>query len=186
MTDRLAAKGDWTTTKGRILGGSSSWYAENGKTLARSYDLASCGTCKGGFPIYGTADTWLDEGKALVRHMDRILCPCGKNFVLASSESSFLFTTAAAVEDESPNVQSRLNITASETWDCPDEQIRAVDARSGQPIAGLAYYIEAESGMTFQGFTDSAGLCPRITSQAPEQLRVWFGDEAERKSGDTK
>ncbi|SAL29771.1 bacteriophage gp29 protein [Caballeronia cordobensis] len=83
MTDRLVGKGDWTTTRGRVLGGSSTFFAENGQTLSRRNDIATCGDCEGSFPILGTAETILDEGLPLVRHMDRVLCPCGQNRVLS-------------------------------------------------------------------------------------------------------
>jgi uncharacterized Zn-binding protein involved in type VI secretion len=83
MTDKLVGKGDWTTTRGRVLGGSSSFFVENGQTLSRRNDIATSGNCEGGFPILGTADTMLDEGLPLVRHLDRVLCPCGQNRVLS-------------------------------------------------------------------------------------------------------
>jgi hypothetical protein len=83
MTDKLVGKGDWTTTRGRVLGGSSSFFAESGQTLSRRNDIATCGNCEGAFPILGTADTILDEGLPLVKHLDRVLCPCGENRVLS-------------------------------------------------------------------------------------------------------
>jgi len=67
-TSRLVAKGDMTTTKGRVMGGSSTWYADNGQALALYHDLATCGNCKGLFPILGSARDWMENGKPMVKH----------------------------------------------------------------------------------------------------------------------
>lgn len=67
------------------------------------------------------------------------------------------------------------------TEDSPDEQVRAVDAKTGEPIPDLAYYIEAPDGSTYTGHTDENGLCQRVTTYQPEELTVWFGEEAEKK-----
>lgn len=67
------------------------------------------------------------------------------------------------------------------TEESPDEQVRAIDAKTGKPIPELAYYIEAPDGSTYTGYTDADGLCERVTTYQPEQLTVWFGEDAEKK-----
>lgn len=67
------------------------------------------------------------------------------------------------------------------TEESPDEQVRAVDAKTGKPIPELAYYIEAPDGSTYTGHTDADGLCERVTTYRPEELAVWFGEDAEKK-----
>lgn len=62
-----------------------------------------------------------------------------------------------------------------------DEQVRAVDAKTGEPIPELAYYIEAPDGTTYTGHTNAEGLCERITTYQAEELTVWFGENAEKK-----
>jgi uncharacterized Zn-binding protein involved in type VI secretion len=63
----------------------------------------------------------------------------------------------------------------------PDEQVRAIDAKTGRPIPELSYFIEAPDGSTYNGHTDADGLCERITTFKPEELIVWFGEDAEKR-----
>ena len=67
------------------------------------------------------------------------------------------------------------------TEDSPDEQVRAVDAKTGEPIPDLAYFIEAPDGSTYADHTDEEGLCERVTTYQPEELTVWFGEDAQKK-----
>lgn len=62
-----------------------------------------------------------------------------------------------------------------------DEQIRAVDHETNEPIPNLAYFIESPDGKTYAGRTNAKGLCERVETVSPEELHVWFGDEAEQK-----
>lgn len=71
------------------------------------------------------------------------------------------------------------------TEDSPDEQVQAIDANTGEPIADLAYYIQAPDGSTYSGYTDQSGLCERVTTFHIEELAVWFGEDAMQKRQDT-
>ncbi|WNC92458.1 PAAR domain-containing protein [Paraburkholderia sp. FT54] len=86
MSDRLVADYDRTTTGG-VVTARSNHFNEEGRMYARKENHATCGSCKGGWPIYGTAGDWMDDGLPLVKDLDRVLCPCGKNFVLTASSS---------------------------------------------------------------------------------------------------
>jgi uncharacterized Zn-binding protein involved in type VI secretion len=70
------------------------------------------------------------------------------------------------------------------TKDSPDEQIRAINAKTGEPIPDLAYYIKAPDGTIYTGRTNSQGLCERVTTYHPEELTVWFGLAAEQKGSE--
>lgn len=63
----------------------------------------------------------------------------------------------------------------------PDEQVRVVDHKTGEPIPELAYYIEAPNGLIYTGLTDVDGLCERVATYQPGELSVWLGDDAEKK-----
>lgn len=67
------------------------------------------------------------------------------------------------------------------TEESPDEQVRAIDGKTGEPIPDLAYYIKAPDGTTYSGYTDTNGLCERVATYHPEELSVWFGEDAETK-----
>lgn len=162
MTDRLVAKGDLTTTCGRVMGGSSSWYASNGQTLARRNDLATCGTCKGTFPILGTADTWLDDGLPTVKHMDRVLCPCGQNRVL-SGNWEFLFTGGGEPSSGAATTASFANAPSAPS--IFDEGFQLIDVETGSPLANRAYRLVGDSGVVIEGITNALGRTQRITTR---------------------
>ena len=168
MPDRLVAKGDLTTTQGRVLGGSSSWYASNGQTLARRNDLATCGNCKGAFPIMGTADPWLDDGLPTVKHLDRVLCPCGKNRVL-SGNWEFLFTGGESPSSGAAAMASFANAPS----DAPvfDEGFQLTDVETGLPLANRAYRLVGDSGVVIEGITNELGRTSRITTRTAENYK---------------
>lgn len=162
------AKGDLTTTQGRVLGGSSSWYASNGKTLARRHDLATCGNCEGAFPIYGTADTWLDEGLPTVKHLDLVLCPCGQNRVL-SGNREFLFTGHGARNNSDATTTSLAS--SSSIVSVFEQQVVLRSPLDGRPLSGVRYRARGASGQVFAGVTNSMGLTERIKTNAAETLQ---------------
>ncbi|AQG99251.1 hypothetical protein A9R05_10755 [Burkholderia sp. KK1] len=182
MTDRLVGKGDWTTTRGRVLGGSSTFFAENGQTLSRRNDIATCGNCEGSFPILGTADTILDEGLPIVRHLDRVLCPCGQNRVL-SGHPEFLIRDG---KSESTRAMRGDSAPAALTETAPnnarfDEQIRA--SASSDSLEGYPYLIEMADGRVFSGRVESGGALPRVmTGESADEYTVYWGDDALEKS----
>jgi uncharacterized Zn-binding protein involved in type VI secretion len=149
MTDRLVGKGDWTTTRGRVLGGSLSFFAANGQTLSRRNDIATCGNCEGSFSILGTADTILDEGLPLVRHLDRVLCPCGENRVLSGHPEFLISDGKNAGARASAGGGAPIKALAASTAGNArfDEQIRA--NASSISLEGYPYLIEMADGRVF-------------------------------------
>ncbi|WP_434516297.1 DUF2345 domain-containing protein [Dechloromonas sp. ARDL1] len=57
-----------------------------------------------------------------------------------------------------------------------DEQIRALHAETGQPIADLPYKIVTSDGEVFFGFTDQEGKTMRIGSAEPSTINVYWGE----------
>jgi uncharacterized Zn-binding protein involved in type VI secretion len=172
MTDRLAAKGDATTTGGHILNGSSTFYNEKGQPFALKYDLATCGTCKGTFPIYGTVNDCYENGKPMVKHQDLVMCPCGNNRVFASRASMvFLTGSSSTAPDDTAAVKTPSPMTISF-----DEQVRANS--SGVALDDYPYFIETTDGLTYSGSTDATGLLPRICTDASDCYTVYWGDDA--------
>ena len=169
-TSRLAAKGDMTTTKGRVMGGSSTWYADNGQALALHHDLATCGNCKGLFPILGSARDWMENGKPMVKHMDQVLCPCGKNLVLASGASSLLYMSGADT-----TTTSNASVTAPTSSTTCDEQVHAV---ARMALDFYPYFIETADGRAFSGRVTEGGDLPRVATGTETDYQIYWGDEA--------
>ena len=130
--ERLALKDDWTSTGGRVIGGSSNWFAEGGRPFALADDKASCGNCKGAWPIAGNVQDCMDNGRAMVKDLARVFCPCGKNFVYASGNSPFFWSGGGGRETTQA-------ITSPQTDDEFEHYFEIVDAMSGAPIEGMAY-----------------------------------------------
>jgi uncharacterized Zn-binding protein involved in type VI secretion len=129
---RLALKEDHTSTGGRVLGGSSDYYAEDGRPFALDGDKATCGNCKGLWPILGSAHDWMDQGRSMVKDLDPIHCSCGKNRVFASGNSPFDYETGGS----SNLIQQS---TLADTSDELDHYFEIVDAATGIPVEGMTY-----------------------------------------------
>src|ERR1700712_1132994 len=106
MSRQVAVVGDSTTTGGRVIDGSGTM-SDGGRSMARHGDLATCGTCKGAFLMFGSAERMTDHGQPMVLHGDMILCPCGKNKVLAFLSTSFY--------SDDPGSQSRSSGSSAPT-----------------------------------------------------------------------
>jgi len=165
MFDRLVADGDRTTTGGEVIG-RSDFYNEDGKMYARKENHATCGNCKGGWPIYGTASNWMDNGEPYVKDMGRVLCPCGKNFVLAAGGSN-------AFNSDSKGEARTGNLIAPPRTDTYDERFTLRDGR-GSPLANTYYTVESQ-GTLMHGVTDSLGRTERHTTDGAQRVRIYLG-----------
>jgi hypothetical protein len=134
---RLALKEDHTTTGGRVLGGSSDQYAEDGRPFALDGDKATCGNCKGLWPLLGSAHDWMDQGRPMVKDLDPVHCPCGKNRVFASGNSPFDYETGGS--STSMEQSALLQSTLADTPDELEHYFEIVDAASGLPVEGMTY-----------------------------------------------
>ncbi|CAM2163659.1 PAAR motif-containing protein [Paraburkholderia sacchari] len=163
MFDRLAVDGDRTTTGGEVIG-RSDFYNEDGKMYARKENHATCGNCKGGWPIYGTASNWMDDGNPYVKDMDRVLCPCGKNFVLASSESKAFYSESVGEATTTPPSKAAVY----------DQQYTLTNS-DGQPFANVPYRVRIGSEVIASGLTDSRGMTQRIATKDARRLTIEIG-----------
>jgi type VI secretion system secreted protein VgrG len=59
-----------------------------------------------------------------------------------------------------------------------DEQIRAVNQLTGEPIVGLAYKLSTSSGDVYYGSTDDEGKTIRVMTVAAEDVEVVWGASA--------
>ncbi|CNI09372.1 Rhs element Vgr protein [Yersinia frederiksenii] len=59
-----------------------------------------------------------------------------------------------------------------------DEQLRAIDESTGEPLVEYAYYAKSQDGQVYSGFTDAQGLTERMITQGKSEITVSWGDEA--------
>jgi len=164
--DEIAEHGDSTTTGGRIVAASSTTF-EYSKRMALSGDLATCGKCEGGpFPILGTADTWNENGKSMVKSRDLVLCPCGENHVIADS-TIYYFGSAKSVTVSVTVAAVVLNSAVQF-----DQQFTLRDRATRQPLGRVSYVITNPAGEILKGITDEDGKTQRIKTSASETLNL--------------
>ncbi len=170
MVTRLALKDDKTTTGGCILGPSSDWYNEDGRAFALAEDLATCGNCKGSWPVGGMAHDVMHKGRSFVKDLAPVYCPCGKNRVFASGSSPFFYSE----NDEPTSTQSSVASTAY------DQQFVLRDG-AGKPLANTYYTIASASGDMSHGETDSQGLTERYTPTGRRRQKSISGTGGNRE-----
>ncbi|WP_322049931.1 PAAR domain-containing protein [Paraburkholderia bannensis] len=160
MFDRLASDGDRTSTGGEVIG-RSGMYDERGKMYARKGNKATCGTCKGAWEIYGTANDWMDDGYPMVKDGDRVICPCGENVVLAGGGSNAFYSkskdeVAAAPSTKNPNYDQKYTLKNGD----------------GKPLANVHYRASIGGSVVASGVTDSNGCTERIRTVHSRRLTL--------------
>lgn len=170
MFDRLVADYDRTTTGGVVIA-RSNYFKEDGRMYARKENHATCGNCEGGWPIYGTASDWMDDGLPLVKDNDRVLCPCGKNFVLAAASSNAFYS------ESREEAQTERTTTPPET-DRYDEQFTLVDAK-GTRLTNIHYTARMPSGELRHSVTDSQGHTERYQTSVAQTILIYLGHKEE-------
>lgn len=69
-------------------------------------------------------------------------------------------------------------LTISSPDESLDEQLRAIDESTGEPLVEYAYYAKSQDGQVYSGFTDAQGLTERMVTQGKSEITVLWGDEA--------
>jgi uncharacterized Zn-binding protein involved in type VI secretion len=188
----IIRQGDPTSHGGEVIEGSLVDLCE-GKPIALVGHKVSCRKCKGIFEIIEGAPTTTFYCKGVA--LEGMRTSCGATLIATQ------FVTRVGDPDggggvsgssSGQNITPKFYQTTEGEWlpkfgpehfteESPDEQVRAIDTKTGTPIPELAYYIEAPDGSTYTGHTDVDGLCERVTTYQPEELTVWFGEDAMKK-----
>ncbi|MCG5075209.1 PAAR domain-containing protein [Paraburkholderia tagetis] len=160
--------GDPTTTGGKVLAHKADIH-DNGKKIALHLEHATCGTCEGTFPMFGTGEGMSDGDTQVVIQGDRVLCPCGKNRVIAGPDVGVFVhkTPEAAPERDGASIAAR-----APRHDVYDEQF-ALKAGNGQPLAGVRYRIVTDRGRVISGTTNGRGETERIATDGMERLKLY-------------
>jgi len=172
MFDQLVADGDHTSTGGRVFANKGRFFNEQGNAYATSGDVATCGNCKGLFEIYGTAMNWFEEGAGrMVKNRDSVLCPCGKNFVLAAGSSTAFYS------DEKDAAPAPIVATRQVALTY-NEQFILFDA-NGRTMPETFYTARMPSGELVHGVTDSTGRTERHETSGAQSIRIYLGHKQE-------
>jgi len=172
MRTPLVRMGDSTTTRGIVLSGSSD-RRDNGRALTLHGDHATCGNCEGSFPIFGSAEDCRSGGRASVRHGDPVMCPCGKNRVIAGPDAGCFVSSERTTAATQTQARSFAGSDAAQH----DEQIQA-ESHSTGTFSGMPYRIETDDGQVEEGTLDENGQLPRIFTDSESSYSVYWGDSA--------
>jgi len=174
MRKALVVQGSPTTTGGLVIGGSATHMADHGTPFALDGDEATCGKCEGVFRIVGTATRRCYRGQPGVVEGDPVLCPCGRNYVMASLNPGCFYWI-----DDIAVAASSVASTIDNSWLATgiyDEQVRGITTLVN--LEGYPYFVESPDGRTVSGRLDEDGRMPRVRADAAANYRVYWGDEA--------
>lgn len=175
MEKAIVRQWDRTTTGGQVVSASST-SSDMGRLWVLSGDLATCGECKGLFSINGTAVDVVEDGKATVVHWDLVLCPCGKNHVLASQDCT------SFIEDVNPGydvVGNSMLQTQNNKLDNKNEmyfrKIKVVDSSTKVTLVNHEWVAYVEGGQVQRGRVDDDGFAVvKTDSERSFKLHVFF------------
>ncbi|WP_175731389.1 PAAR domain-containing protein [Burkholderia ambifaria] len=172
MSRRAVRNGDPTTTGGVVIAVTSTM-SHHGKRVAVDGDKATCGNCEGAFPIVGGAQHMIHHGRCVALEGDTVLCPCGKNRLIAGSDSTIFYGNDGSRNAANPFAARSASAPAryAPGSGIHDEQYVLRDADSGRPLANVRYRIRLSSGKVFTGVTDVTGHTLRVTSTHAESLK---------------
>ncbi|SDR40787.1 Zn-binding Pro-Ala-Ala-Arg (PAAR) domain-containing protein, incolved in TypeVI secretion [Paraburkholderia fungorum] len=166
--------GDPTTTGGKVNALHNDM-TDGGKAIALHGERATCGNCKGTWPIFGSAHAMRNGGRAAVLHGDNVLCPCGQNRVISMSDSCFYHRRPG--EDGSvANTRSSASVDPQSVQH--DEQFTLQDA-TGRALPDTYYTVRLPSGQLVHGVTDGIGRTERCATEGARRLHIYLGHREE-------
>jgi uncharacterized Zn-binding protein involved in type VI secretion len=174
MFKAAVCNGDSTTTRGVVIARSSTIFDES-RHVALHGDRATCGNCKGSYPIYGSGEGMSEQGRKVVVEGDLVMCPCGENRVLRGSNPGIFLHSDSDTSDTTKSGSAHVADSLSSAT-AFDEQVRAA-VRLGT-AEGYPYFIETADGKTYSGRMSGDGLLPRIETDSSDDYTVYWGDEA--------
>jgi uncharacterized Zn-binding protein involved in type VI secretion len=186
MAGEIIRKGDSTSHGGVVLEGSLTDICM-GQPIAFVGHKVQCPQCKGVFPIAEGVLTTTFYGKGVA--VAGMKTACGAVLIATQFTDTVEWSSGAGAGLKAAKAAQALvaaagaaaSAMANYPADSPDEQIRVVDHKTGEPVPELVYYIEAPDGSIYTGHTDADGLCERVATYQPEELSVWLGEDAEKK-----
>ncbi len=169
MAKAAVRNGDPTTTRGFVIAQSSTIFDDN-KKVALHGDQATCGTCKGSYPIYGTGQGMSELGRNVVVEGDLVMCPCKKNHVLRGvNPGIFLHSDSGAQASATAAMRANSYTESPRELEDYDEQLRLLSPED-IPLSRLAYQITLENGDIHSGVTDLDGRTQRICTDRKLQI----------------
>ncbi|MET3553565.1 PAAR domain-containing protein [Burkholderia sp. 567] len=178
MSRRAVRNGDPTTTGGVVIAVTSTM-SHHGKRVAVDGDKATCGNCEGAFPIVGGAQHMIHHGRCVALEGDTVLCPCGKNRLIAGSDSTIFYGDDGSRKAANPFAARSASAPAGYApgSGIHDEQFVIRDVRTKQPLSNVRYWIKDRSGNVLaSGVSDRHGCTVRVQTEDTQTLKLAIED----------
>ncbi|WP_423393971.1 PAAR domain-containing protein [Burkholderia sp. LMG 21824] len=178
MSKRVIRVGDMTTTGGIVVEGTSSIVVSD-RLAALNGDRATCGNCEGMFAIAGSAVSVISSNRCVAVEGDPVLCPCGKNRLIAGAECTFFIGGDGGRNDAMPYFG---NVAYSPERFAPargthDDQFVIRDVRTKEPLSNVRYWIKDRSGNVLaSGVSDGRGCTERVRTERAQTLTLVIED----------
>ena len=178
MSRRAARNGDPTTTGGVVIAVTSTMF-NHGKQVALDGDKATCGNCEGAFPIVDGAQRMIHHGRRVALEGDAVLCPCGRNRLIAGSDSTIFYSDSG-----SGNAANRFAagsaVAPTRHMAAPgihDDQFVIRDVRTKQRLSNVRYWIKDRAGNVLAtGVSDRHGCTARVQTEDAQILKLVIED----------
>jgi uncharacterized Zn-binding protein involved in type VI secretion len=170
MLRAVICQGDPTSHGGRVLEGNQ-LVTTNGRAVAQRGHMTACPQCKGQFPIVEGLDfhSYAGTGTAV----DGMRTACGARLI--ATQQQMVIDDGGASSSAPPPADAAAASAHAGTY---RGAFRAVDATTGQPVAGLPYRIELADGRTVRGVTDDDGHTQQVSSDSPDMVKLYWETEA--------
>ena len=157
---------DATTTDGRVIALKAVIH-DKGKKLALDGEHATCGICKGSWPMHGSGDKMRSRGTRVVLDNDPVLCPCGKNRVIAASDAK-CFVHKNKNAERSTVAKSPFGVAQTAPY---DEQFTLLD-HARRPLMDMRYRIIVDGERVITGTTNARGQTERVVTRSASSLKI--------------
>lgn len=158
--------GDTTTTGGKAIALTAGLY-DNGKRLALDGEHATCGNCKGSWPIVGTGYRMSYQGTPVAIDDDEVLCPCGKNRLIAGQNAQCFVVKETGDAGAATTSDSIRTPPQTARY---DEQFTLRD-EAQRPLANVRYRIVVDGERLISGTTNAKGQTGRVVSSRAANLK---------------
>ncbi|USX20722.1 PAAR domain-containing protein [Oxalobacteraceae bacterium OTU3REALA1] len=182
MMRAVICKGDPTSHGGKVLEGNE-LVTTNGRAVAQKGHMTFCPQCKGNFPIAEGLDfhTYAGIGTAV----DGMKTACGAKLI--ATQNQMVIDDGGggggAGDGDSggkgmaaePAAKPGSEATPPESKrDKYGASFRAVDERTGNPVAGMPYRMVTSDGRTVRGVTDNDGRTQTVTGHDPATVQLFW------------
>ncbi|WP_322106970.1 PAAR domain-containing protein [Paraburkholderia sp. J41] len=140
--------GDSTTTGGKVHAFNTNM-RDQGNAIALRGEPATCRNCKGTWPIVGTGHRMRNDDRPVVLQGDNVLCPCGKNRVIAGPDAKCFYHRTPDEMGTRPTLAPARSVATY------DQFFRVLNPHNGQPLRDVPYRIVTEYGEEIEGRTDA-------------------------------